>query len=217
MSAQRPAKSFPKLNGARSWSLIYRHGFDYITQRPGSGGEVMVGGGWAQSGNQGLCEIGVCSDDATSYLTGSHLSGILPMAFGPKSWGEDGDGGRMKSMWTGSIGLTTDLLPFVGKLDISLTGRKIPPHCKATQKGLVAPAEWICAGYSGEGMVNAWLCGAALAVMVLGRENVDAKEEPGKPRGRLFDWFPREMVISPKRVRNASVNRLVELAAAGLV
>ncbi|KAI9763595.1 MAG: hypothetical protein M1840_000389 [Geoglossum simile] len=218
MSAQRPGKSFPKLNGTRSWSFIYRHGFDYITQRPGDGGEVMAGGGWAQSGDQGLCEIGVYSDDETNYLTGSHLSGIMPMAFGPKSWGEDGDGGRVKSMWTGSIGLTADLLPFVGKLDVSLTGRKLPSHCKATKKDLTAPAEWICAGYSGEGMVNAWLCGTALAVMVLGREDVDAKEELGKPGGRLFDWFPREMLISPKRVRDASVSRLIGLAgSAGLV
>ena len=190
---------------------MYKNGFDYITQRPGNDGEVMAGGGWTQSGNQGLSEMGVCSDDATNYLTGSHLSGILPMAFGPGSWGEDGDGGRVKSMWSGSIGLTTDLLPFVGKLDDSLTGRKIPAHCAATPGGLVAPAEWICAGYSGEGMVNAWLCGAAVAVMVLGREGVEAEEEPGKPGGRLFDWFPREMVISPKRVRDASVNRLIAL------
>ncbi|KAH0548069.1 hypothetical protein GP486_008191 [Trichoglossum hirsutum] len=207
MSAQRPGKSFPRLGGSRSWSLIYREGYDYITQRPGDDGEVMAGGGWAQSGNRGLDEIGIWSDDATNFLAGSHLSGILPMAFGPKHWGEDGEGGRLKSMWTGSIGITADALPFVGRLDASLTGRRPPLRTRAT-RAAVAPAEWICAGYRGEGMVNAWLCGVALAVMVQGREDVDAEEQPGRPAGPLFDWFPREMLISPGRLRRANVKRV---------
>jgi glycine/D-amino acid oxidase-like deaminating enzyme len=188
MSVQRPGKSFARLGGSRSWSLIYREGFDYITQRPVDNGEIMVGGGWAQSGNRGLDEIGIWSDETTNYLTGSHLSGILPMLFGPMNWGDDVEGGRVKSMWTGLIGFTADMLPFVGKLDASLTGRKSPPGGKAT-RATVAPAEWICAGYSGEGMVNAWLCGVALAVMVQGGEEIDAEEEPGRPGGHCSIGF----------------------------
>ncbi|KAM6492260.1 hypothetical protein JOM56_011984 [Amanita muscaria] len=34
--------------------------------------------------------------------------------------------------------------------------------------GMVPPGEWIAAGYSGEGMVHAWLSGKALAEMVGG-------------------------------------------------
>jgi hypothetical protein len=37
---------------------------------------------------------------------------------------------------------------------------------------MTLPAEWISAGYNGEGMVNAWMCWVALGLMVLGREDI---------------------------------------------
>jgi hypothetical protein len=109
--------------------------------------------------------------------------------------------------------MTADLMPFVGNLDHSLTGRKlrVPPKEALQLDVLDRPAEWISAGYCGEGMVSAWLCGAALALMVLGRGDVDVKDpEPGYLSGRLRDWFPDEFRIGYERVREANVVNLLE-------
>ncbi|KUJ11478.1 DAO-domain-containing protein [Mollisia scopiformis] len=143
MSAQRPGKDFPELKGSRSWCFINKHGYEYITQRPGKvdsidsqGGEIMTGGAMVQSGKKGFCEFGIASDAETNYLAGCHLSGVLPMAFGFENWGEDAPGGRVKNLWSGSLGLTADMMPFVGKLEPSLTGRalpKVPPSKDASK------------------------------------------------------------------------------------
>ena len=134
------------------------------------------------------------------------------MGFGLENWGDDAPGGRMKNMWSGSLGLTADLLPFVGRLEPSLTGRTPGKTMRAedSARSITPPAEWISAGYNGEGMVNAWLCGVALGLMVLGKEDVVTPKIPGKPYGRLFEWFPREYVCTQKRVSKASVYQLLE-------
>jgi glycine/D-amino acid oxidase-like deaminating enzyme len=220
MSAQRPGKNFPELDGSRSWCLYNNKGYEYITQRPGKvdsvngfGGEIMIGGGMMQAGKRGLSELGVASDAEINYLTGCHLSGVLPMGFGLENWGEDSPGGRMKNIWSGSLGLTADMMPFVGRLEPSLTGRT-PVDVKSSKEkagSMTSPAEWISAGYNGEGMVNAWLCGAALGLMIVGREDVVApKQTFGRPHGKLFDWFPKEYICSQKRVTKASIYDLLE-------
>ncbi|PMD64148.1 DAO-domain-containing protein [Hyaloscypha bicolor E] len=219
MTAQRPGKSFPKLDGSRSWCLINKKGYEYVTQRPGQvdsidglGGEIMIGGGMIQSGRKGFGEFGVASDAETNYLTGCHLGGVLPMGFGLENWGEDAPGGRMKNMWSGSLGLTADMMPFVGRLEPSLTGRTpVKANLSKDAVGPVTlPAEWISAGYNGEGMVNAWLCGVALGLMVLGREDISAAKTSGRPHGKLDEWFPKEYICSQARVTNASVYELLE-------
>jgi glycine/D-amino acid oxidase-like deaminating enzyme len=219
MTAQRPGKSFPKLDGSRSWCLINKKGYEYVTQRPGQvdsidglGGEIMIGGGMIQSGRKGFGEFGVASDAETNYLTGCHLGGVLPMGFGLENWGEDAPGGRMKNMWSGSLGLTADMMPFVGRLEPGLTGRT-PVKAKLSKDAVgpvTLPAEWISAGYNGEGMVNAWLCGVALGLMVLGREDISAAKTSGRPHGKLEEWFPKEYICSQARVTNASVYELLE-------
>ncbi|CZR66526.1 related to FAD dependent oxidoreductase [Phialocephala subalpina] len=219
MSTQRPGKDFPKLNGSRSWCLINKRGYEYITQRPGNidsidgvGGEIMIGGGMVQSGRKGFGEFGIASDAETNYLSGCHLGGVLPMAFGFENWGEDSPGGRVKNIWSGSLGLTADMMPFVGKLDPSLTGRTPVKATlsKDTIKSITDPGEWISAGYNGEGMVNAWLCGVALALMVLGRTDNVASKISRRLDGKLDDWFPKEYVCTQERVANASVYELLE-------
>lgn len=220
MTAQRPGKAFPQLDGSRSWCLINKKGYEYVTQRPGKvdavhglGGEIMIGGGMIQSGRKGLGEFGIASDAETNYMTGCHLSGVLPMGFGLDNWGEDAPGGRMKNMWSGSLGLTADMLPFVGRLEPSLTGRTPLKGTKSknTAGSITHPGEWISAGYNGEGMVNAWLCGVALGLIILGREEVvTAKMMPGRPHGKLDDWFPKEYICTHERVRKASVYQLLE-------
>jgi glycine/D-amino acid oxidase-like deaminating enzyme len=218
MTAQRPGNAFPKLDGSRSWCFINRKGFEYVTQRPGKidtvdglGGEIMIGGGMVQSGKRGIVELGVASDAEINYLAGCHLGGVLPMAFGPENWGEDARRGRMKKIWSGSLAFTADMMPLVGRLEPSLTGRT-PMEVRSSKEAdqSIAPsAEWIVAGYNGEGMVNAWLCGVALGLMVLGREEVQTEKIPGRPFGRLSDWFPKAYICSQARVTKSSIFELL--------
>ncbi len=231
MTAQRPGKSFPNFNSNMSWSIIHNNkGLEYMTQRPGvldsvngKGGELMLGGALMQSGGSGFGELGVANDAELNFNVGVYLSGMLPMLFGARNWGADADGGRMKSMWTGIMGFTADALPFVGKLETSMTGRAVPKR-NGTRGGHYSerdqrqekllepePAEWIAAGYNGEGMVNAWLCGVAVGLMVLGREYVELKAVPGIPGGKVSDWLPAEYLISKERLARASIYELATM------
>jgi len=224
MTAQRPGKSFPQLGSARSWSIMHeKSGFEYMTQRPGAsdgvngkGGELMLGGALLQSGGRGLDEIGISSDADLNFNVGTYLGGVLPMLFGAKNWGADAEAGRVKSMWTGIMGFTVDVMPFVGRLDSGITGREVPRRYyldgirKQEDKG-VLPGEWIAAGYNGEGMVNAWLCGVALGLMVVGRDRAELEAEPGMPGGKVADWLPAEYLISKERLAKGSIYELASM------
>ena len=194
MSAHRPGKDFPQLVKSRSWSFVQRKGFDYVVQRyskGGEGGELMTGGGLFQS-SEGMDELGLSSDDNTDPVIGAYLNGILPTVFGSENWGEDAPGGRLRDMWTGTMGYTADMQPLVGKFDKSLTGRSIKGHIASSIEQFgSSPAEWVSAGYNGDGMVYAWLCGVAVGLMVLGRENMDKNNELGIPEGKVEYWLPK--------------------------
>ncbi|KAL7267579.1 hypothetical protein RUND412_009830 [Rhizina undulata] len=185
MSAQTPGTAMPLSAGeSRSWGFNWKSGFDYLTQLPASqGGALMYGGGWVNSGNNGMDEVGIPADDSINLFAGAHLGGLLPIVFG-KYWGEERGGAkRVLEMWTGNIGFSADLLPWVGEVDEELTGRT-----------KVAGGEWVAGGYSGEGMVNAWGCGVAVAGMVLGEDVV----------------LPGVMRVGKERVAGANVEDLVE-------
>lgn len=223
MTAQRPGGYFPTSDGNVSWSVIHKKAgqLEYITQRPdvpysihGKGGEIMLGGALTQAGGRGLDEIGVASDADVNFNIGAYLGGLLPMLFGAENWGADPGHVGIKSMWTGIMGFTVDVMPFVGRLQSSITGREVPR--RKSSKGLrkeysVEPAEWIAAGYNGEGMVNAWLCGVAVGLMVLGKHAVDLTAEPGMPGGRVTDWLPAEYAISKERLDKASIYELASM------
>ncbi|PSN65974.1 DAO-domain-containing protein [Corynespora cassiicola Philippines] len=204
MSAQRPGDKFPHSEGKRSWSVVYGGGFDYVSQRPSApdhhAGDVMLGGGFMRSLKQGVDQAGLY-DDGTKLdpLSVAHIAGIFPSIFSP-NWGP---GSHVKDVWTGILGMTGDSLPLVGRLDERLTGRKIKDT--TSRHG-----EWIAAGYSGEGMVWAWLCGTALGIMVSGTEKEHLEEVPGRPGGKLADWLPRELLISPSRLRSADFSNLTD-------
>ncbi|EPQ55850.1 FAD dependent oxidoreductase [Gloeophyllum trabeum ATCC 11539] len=150
MTSLLPVPREPNLPGgaSRSWSFIYERGFDYLTIRPS--GHIMYGGGWAQSGNQGLDDVGVAADDDQALFASAHLLGILPSIFDPKVL----KGVEVEGRWTGSLGMSADWLPWVGKVPQSVSRRK-------------GGGEWVSAGYTGEGMVNAWGCGEALGKMIM--------------------------------------------------
>ena len=238
MSAQKPPGWFPYQAEKRSWSFEYEVGFDYLTQIPrnktlkseaagalaehkeekedATGGDLMFGGGFAQTKNCGLNELGVTDDSVLNPEAAEHLRTALGKAFDPPSvLGAEKNGDfEVKSMWTGIMGFSMDSLPFVGRLPESLAKRymfqeqgeqvEIPivsKHIKGNKQGMKG-AEWMSAAYSGEGMVNAWGCGKALAIMILGREEEDKVEE----------WFPDEMKITEERLENASLTRVLEKA-----
>ncbi|KFZ12021.1 hypothetical protein V501_04419 [Pseudogymnoascus sp. VKM F-4519 (FW-2642)] len=197
MSAQVPPKGFSHQGEKRSWSFEYDVGFDYLTQLPkretkagewDDGGEMMFGGGFVQAGFSGLVEMGVASDAELNENAAEHLTQGLGKAF--ENVG--GDGFKVKSMWTGNMGFSVDMLPWVGKLPGSLT-----------ERGSGQGAEWVSVGYSGEGMVNAWLCGKALAMMILGQEE------------SIKEWFPQHMGISDERIRESVLERCVDIGTMG--
>lgn len=135
-------------------------------------------------------------------------------------WGK----GRVKAFWAGIVGISADLQPWVGRVPRSVSGRKEPkPNArpstrngspnKAEDKSIsllsetsgteiqtVAPGEWVCAGYTGEGMVHAWLSGHAVARMVLGITEKDEK----------VPELPKPFLITEKRIKAAKIERLME-------
>jgi glycine/D-amino acid oxidase-like deaminating enzyme len=228
MSAQRPGPFLPDLDGGRSWSVIYGKAFDYVTQRPTSKssdgskrtGDLMLGGGFARAADQGVGFLGEYNDSKVDALSSAHLMGIFPAIFGKRWRGEVEGGGKEESqatmVWTGILAITGDFCPFVGRLDDRLTGRTLSASRAALQstegkKGLgdgtgegegdgwgAEPGEWISAGYCGDGMVWAWLCGSAVAEMVAGKMPNEV------------DGFPSELLASYERVRKADLVNLLD-------
>jgi glycine/D-amino acid oxidase-like deaminating enzyme len=208
MTAQSPGREFsPVSHGGRSWSVIYGNGFDYVTQRPdgedGSAGDLMLGGGLFRSKDEGLDQIGVWDDSRTDAFPLMHLRGSMATIFEPR-WGI---GGGLKGAWTGIMGFTGDMLPFVGSLPAGLDiSRKV-----AVRGGFEtgSSGQWLAAGFNGEGMVWAWLSGVAVAVMLLGLEEKDLEEAVGRPGGRLDEWYPvDEVKVDKVRLRRADLTNL---------
>ncbi|KAF4782921.1 hypothetical protein HER10_EVM0004281 [Colletotrichum scovillei] len=58
-------------------------------------------------------------------------------------------GEGLQHTWTGIIGMTPDMVPFIGRVDGS-------------------PGQWVCAGFNGHGMARIFTCASGLAKMILG-------------------------------------------------
>lgn len=216
MSAQKPEGPTSDLDGSRSWSFINKKGFEYITQRPQEsagchslGGELMVGGGLFQSQEKGADEIGVWQDNSANAVISAYLRGIWSVVLRDENT-------RMLQLWTGCMGFTIDLLPFVGRIHPKFTERD-PPRPSRRGKGVSSenyrsepPSEWISAGFGGDGMVSAWLSGTAVGLMMLGREEVGHDPKPGRPAGKVTEWFPKELLLSTGRIRRASIYKLAQ-------
>lgn len=196
MSAQTPGDQFPHQAAKHSWLFNYDRGFDYMTQLPT--GQMMLGGGFAQSEHGGLADIGVSTDSGMSLYIDIHLSGALRAIFGRKGWGRV-QGDPVQAMWTGNMAFSSDGFPWVGRLPGSVTGR--------TENG-AAGNEWVCAAFGGEGMVQAWLCGRALATMLLDRDGTLA----GTADADISPWFPSQFLVSEERLSAAGLPKEVDQA-----
>ena len=227
MSAQRPGTGLPtETCGSRAHNFNYpAPGYDYLTQLPrregkSEGGELLFGGGFRQVGGFVLSELGVADDSGYHLGIASHVQGALPEYFGHKNWGAESvdvpqkveeenstpwGQGRVKAVWTGIISISADMRPWVGRVPSVISGRVAPQPLLTTTsdtavaRSLAAPGEWVCAGYTGEGMVHAWLCAHALALMVLGLENEEG----------VHTWFPDEYRLTEKRWKKATIEQLM--------
>ncbi|TFA97548.1 hypothetical protein CCMA1212_010728 [Trichoderma ghanense] len=206
MTAQKPGRDFsPVCHGGRSWSVMYGLGFDYVTQRPdgedGQPGELMLGGGLFRSKEEGLDQIGVWDDGRLDAFPLMHLRGSMATVFEPR-WGVEG---KLEGAWSGIMGFTGDILPFVGGLKPGV-GNGVRENVGGVGDGF---GEWIAAGFNGEGMVWAWLSGVAVGIMMMGREEDDLEEGEGRPGGRLGEWFPVEEVkLDGGRLRRARLENM---------
>lgn len=75
----------------------------------------------------------------------------------------------MEYSWTGIIGWSTDGLAFVGPLARSQPTDQASANCAPAVYGLNSAREFVCCGFSGHGMPQAWNAGRAAAEMVNGR------------------------------------------------
>ncbi|THH27943.1 hypothetical protein EUX98_g6242 [Antrodiella citrinella] len=198
-------------------------GYDYLTQLPTGEHELMFGGGFLSNVMRGVSDDLCSADDSKySLVTAAHLSGNMPLLFGLDNWGRElnsstGSGddvqwaeGRAKAFWSGVLGISADGHPWVGRLPRKISGRREPlalsslPRPRSSDKWTyekfkddlkrtARPGEWIAAGYTGEGMPQAWMSAKALAYMVLDRED------------DVESWFPENLRVSEKRWKEADV------------
>lgn len=174
--------------------------FDYLTQqRAGTGGdsyppphgELMLGGGFSQAV---VADTGCGDDSDWTPAVGEHLRQALGAYF---SVADDRNGEKegqeeVEQTWSGILGISADERPWVGRIGPVITTRR---EGGEGGEGLAAGGEWIAAGYTGEGMVHAWMSGKALAGMVLGLDR-----DCG---------LPEVFIVSEERWRKAEFCRFV--------
>ncbi|KAJ5108063.1 hypothetical protein N7456_004738 [Penicillium angulare] len=193
MSAQTPGERFPLQGSKQSWLFNYHRGFDYLTQLPG--GQMMLGGGFAQGELGGIAELGISRDHEMSVYIDIHLSGALRAVFGRESWGRV-EGEQVQAMWTGNMAFSSDGFPWVGRLPESLTHR--------TSQDNNAGSEWVCAAFGGEGMVQCWQSGKALATLLAMQD-----KELGATIDDDLSWFPEQLLVSDERIAAAELPRTI--------
>lgn len=240
MSAQRPGQGLSSTSSSRAF-VFYpsasRSKYDYLTQLlpkhdPDSDhypthGELMYG---SISRDMIRDNIGIADDSKTQSHAEAYLAGSLERYFA-EQWGSEGvetaqeaqadtkwKKGRIKAVWSGIIGMSADMLPWVGRVPKIASGRTEPTQkCSemASYKGLAAPGEWISAGFSGEGMVHAWLCGKAVARMVLGDTFRNTTSPSSSQKSEMSPFcdddpqLPEVFIITEKRVRMAKLDNLM--------
>lgn len=145
---------------------------DYLVQRPfseadGSGGQLMFGGGRSYAANAG---IGVSDDSHIDLPTAEFLRREISIVLDLKN-----DANELEATWewSGIMGYSRDGHPWVGEVreELGLGGGQ----------GL-----WVCGGFTGHGMPNAWLCGKAVMDLIMGvQDSVNVPSEYKLSRERV--------------------------------
>ncbi|RPA88114.1 FAD dependent oxidoreductase [Ascobolus immersus RN42] len=203
MSVQVPSSQPAKFTTDDSLSFMWGKGFEYITIRTPPtdsphksstpGPHWMVGGGLVHAPHEGLSEFGVTDDATISLQSKAYLLGILPSILPPPPDQPNGvTNVETLSCWSGIMGFSADALPWVGRVGERYSRRR------------GGAKEYVCGGYSGEGMVNAWGCGAGLARLVLHEMGI----EVGMKGGWMVPW---EMEATDERLERADIRNLATL------
>ena len=215
MSAQRPGSGLQHKMPSGERSYIFYDSpssFNYLTQLRSGEQELMFGCGlegiYPRCGSSGMYDL----------QSAAIVSGALSVYFGGSNWGAEAvahssegnpgcdEGpwakGRVKALWSGELSVSADEFPWVGRVPPSICGRSAP-SLRDHNPRMARPAEWVAAGYSGEGMVNAWLCARAVALMVLGmddRKDIDMEGQFGAGQS-VWEWLPSCFIISEARLK----------------
>ncbi|KAL1724370.1 FAD dependent oxidoreductase-domain-containing protein [Schizophyllum commune] len=201
-----------------------------LTAYPPPRGELMLGGGFlhhtAALDGYGVLDdgdLGCADDSGVDIGAAAYVSGALGAYFNKQSGIKD----RVNvEVWTGIIGISADFMPWVGRVPPELTKRstskpsttsdretatKTVPAASddkalGTHASLAPSGEWVAAGFSGEGMVHAWICARALARMIL-------NEGTGNPAKSLPDDLPNPFLFTQERWKKTSMDGMMAALA----
>ncbi|KAF8182953.1 FAD dependent oxidoreductase [Pholiota molesta] len=185
MTAQRPGKGLSKSWAGNRAFVFYPIENTSNEAHLGGALERFFAAHWGAEAEDEDKDNNSPSDQTSDGRTGDLYEEREP------KWGK----GRVRAAWSGLLGMSADLQPWVGRVPYAASRRK-EPAAATVDRGLAPPGEWICAGYTGEGMVHAWLSGKALARMVL-----DLPEKLGRSEEALR--LPQPFLITAKRLREA--------------
>jgi len=158
---------------------------DYLIQRPYEGvpnpkGHLMFGGG---RGAGTLPTIGECDDSVIDKDSAAYLRSALLKILNLTGKTEGLTELKADAEWSGIMGFSRDNHPWVGKVP--------------GEKGL-----WVCGGYTGHGMPNGTLCGAAIAKMVLSEKEDDEYERLAKAMVENGE-IPKSYLVTEERIKRA--------------
>lgn len=169
-------------------------------------GKLILGGGQSFSEGWPANLFGVWDDSQTGAAALESISKAFPRIFDdPKL---DDVSQEHTQSWSGVVGITGDILPFVGRLNVLQTNRTSEPQSELIRSS----GEYIAAGFSSGGTIWSWLSGTALGIQIAGTATDEVEGIPGRPDGALKKWFPRELCVSSRRLQDVSL----ECVATGL-
>ncbi len=159
---------------------------DYLVQRSfsthGDGGELMFGGGRSYAANAG---VGVSDDSSIDVPAAAYLRQELSKVLDLKN---DGQELRASHEWSGIMGYSRDERPWVGEVSEGLD--------LGGGEGL-----FVCAGFTGHGMPNAFLSAKAAVELMMGSSARDV-------------FLPESYRVSKERVEKARAFDEVQIADA---
>ncbi|KAL9087231.1 MAG: hypothetical protein Q9165_006725 [Trypethelium subeluteriae] len=177
---------------------------DYLIQRPSEGavkgvkgqGHLMFGGGTGAGKIPplGSCDDNVLDEDVARYLR-STLLRVLTLKEPSKV--DSSEELLAARQWTGIMGYSRDNLPWVGSVPHTYL-----PQGEVSSRGKGSNL-WVSAGYTGHGMPNGFLCGRAVAEMIVAVEADQSIWEAQDAAVKGACVLPRSYLVTDQRIRRA--------------